>query len=434
MAFVFNDAVRGEVPLMIGLCGGPGAGKTLSSLKLAKGIQNVRGGPIALIDTEGGRAQKYVDIVPFKTVVMRPPFNAARFDEAIDAARALNPACIIIDSMSDEHEGEGGMLDMHEAELTRMAGSDWSKRERMTQAAWIRPKGERKGLVNSLYQITTPMIFNFRAREKTKQIKNERGKMEPTNIGWQPIAPSEIVHAMDVMAVLPLKSDGVPLWRSGDVNQDFVIKHPIQFRGVLVDGEPLSERMGAALAQWARGDVIGGSAGRTSGAQTTQPGSAQDDASAIMASGRRSAASGMDALKAWWTALSPAMKRQVKPLMDSELKPTALAADDPVEDPFDDIPESAKVAAPASSAADVEKAGAAGSISEPPPAHSSPSEFLEQCRAHIAAATDADALGAWFRSEEQKQLRLQHELMADEIDDLQSAVKARVTALRRQEG
>ncbi|WP_428029769.1 hypothetical protein [Ancylobacter sp.] len=94
--------------------------------------------------------------------------------------------------------------------------------------------------------------------------------------------------------------------------------------------------------------------------------------------------------------------------------------------------DSAKPAA-APQQADADEAPAADSppVGERAP---SPSEFLEQCRAHIAAATDPDALGAWFRSDQQKQLRLQHELMADEVDDLQSAVKARVTALRRQEG
>lgn len=335
MTFKFEDAIRTEVPLMIGLCGGPGAGKTLSALRLAKGIQAVRGGPIAVIDTEGGRAKKYVDIVPFKTIVMRPPFNPARFSEAIKAALVLNPACVIIDSMSDEHEGEGGVLDMHEAELNRMAGGDWQKRDRMTQAAWIRPKAERKALVSSLYQIMTPLIFNFRAREKTKQIQNARGKMEPTNIGWQPIAPSEIVHTMDVMAVLPLKSDGVPMWKSDKVGEGFVIKHPIQFRGVLLEGEPLSERMGTALAEWARGGspsqpAEGHPSGetrpaaRTPAPPTEPPGG---DHSEALAEGRMAAGYGRSALEAWWKRMPADTRTALKPVLDSELKPTAEKVD-----------------------------------------------------------------------------------------------------------
>lgn len=334
MTFSFRDAVRDEVPMMIGLCGGPGAGKTLSALKLAKGIQQVRSGPIALIDTEGGRAQKYVDIVPFKTVVMRPPFNPARFGEAIRAALAINPACVIVDSMSDEHEGEGGVLDMHDAELTRMAGNDYAKRERVTQAAWIKPKAERKTFVNSLYQITTPLIFNFRAREKTKQIKNDRGRMEPVNIGWQPIAPSEIVHAMDVMAVLPLKSDGVPMWKSDKAGEGFVIKHPIQFRGVLAEGEPLSERMGAALAEWARGGSPSRPAPSTSPAGASAPAAASpegggrgDSFDAVLAEGREAAARGTPVLEAWWRRLDRQTRKALVDALDAELKPRAAQAD-----------------------------------------------------------------------------------------------------------
>lgn len=320
MTFHFEDAVRKEVPLLIGLCGGPGAGKTLSALKLAKGIQSVRPGPIALIDTEGGRAQKYVDVVPFKTIVMRPPFNPARFAEAINAALAINPACIIVDSMSDEHEGQGGVLDMHEAQLDKMAGNDWAKRDRVTQAAWIKPKQERKTFVNGMNQITTPLIFCFRAREKTKQIKDDRGKNVPTNIGWQPIAPSEIVHLMDVMAVLPLKSDGVPLWKSEKVGEDFVIKHPLQFRGVLTEGAPLSEAMGAALATWALGGKTassppGPTASRpASSDQAPQDGAGQDIDSDIarlfhehVAARIRDAVDHVD-LISWWN--SDAQKTQ----------------------------------------------------------------------------------------------------------------------------
>jgi ABC-type lipopolysaccharide export system ATPase subunit len=40
-------------PLIIGLEGPPGAGKTASALLLAEGIRRVRGGDIRVLDTEG---------------------------------------------------------------------------------------------------------------------------------------------------------------------------------------------------------------------------------------------------------------------------------------------------------------------------------------------------------------------------------------------
>ncbi len=36
---------------------------------------------------------------------------------------------VIDDSMSHEHIGAGGYLEAHEAELDRLAGKDWGKRE-----------------------------------------------------------------------------------------------------------------------------------------------------------------------------------------------------------------------------------------------------------------------------------------------------------------
>ncbi len=48
-------AVREQVPLLLGLMGPSGGGKTYSALRLAKGIQSVAGGDIYMIDTEARR-------------------------------------------------------------------------------------------------------------------------------------------------------------------------------------------------------------------------------------------------------------------------------------------------------------------------------------------------------------------------------------------
>lgn len=168
--------------------------------------------------------------------------------------RAQRPSCIIIDSASEEHEGSGGLLDFHDSELERMAGSDWAKRERVGQAAWIKPKANRLEMLNGLMQITTPLIFCFRAREKTKQVANAQGKQVPTNIGWTPIAPPEIVHSMDIFALLPIKSDGVPMWKGNTAYEDFSIKLPRQFASLFPADKPINQQMGQAMSVWALGD------------------------------------------------------------------------------------------------------------------------------------------------------------------------------------
>jgi hypothetical protein len=252
-SFEIKPAVREQVPLLIGLMGPPGAGKTYSALTLADGMREVAGGPAVLIDTEGGRSKKYADLFNFQRMDFAAPFKPSDFLAAIRQAVTVKPCAIIIDSMSDEHEGEGGVLDWHDTELDRMAGADWAKRERVGQAAWIKPKADRRSMINGLLQIQIPLIFCFRAREKVKQVKDERGTMVPTNIGYMPIAPSEIVHAMDLNCVLPPKSDGVPVWRSDKMGEDFIIKLPEFFKSIFTEGRPITKTTGKLLAEWAKG-------------------------------------------------------------------------------------------------------------------------------------------------------------------------------------
>lgn len=263
--FVAKPAIREQVPLLVGLGGPPGAGKTFSALVLAAGIQRHRGGDIVALDTESNRMLAYaprkgekadnLNTFDFKHVPFSPPFRSLDFLDAVRQQLPSKPAAIIVDSASDEHEGEGGLLDFHDRELDRMAGNDWSKRERVGQAAWIKPKGERREMMNGFLQIMTPLIFCFRAREKTKQVKNDNGKMTPTNIGWTPIAPPEIVHSMTLFCLLPIRSDGVPMWRGNTAYEDFSIKLPRQFQGIFPEGKRLDADMGFRMSEWAMGDA-----------------------------------------------------------------------------------------------------------------------------------------------------------------------------------
>jgi len=245
--FDAKPAARQEEPLLLGMVGPPGGGKTLSSLRVAKGIQSERGGPIIVLDTEGGRSRKYADVIPFECCEFSPPCRPEDFLTAIKQQVARNPATIIVDSMSDEHEGEGGYLEWHDEMIPLMGNNEW--------AAWAKPKASRKKLISGILHIKTPLIFTFRAREKTKQQpKPGSSKKEIVNIGWQPVAPLEIVHTLDLCCILPPRANGVPVWKSDKIGEDFIIKLPNYLAPFIKDGAAMSEEMGAAFARWARGD------------------------------------------------------------------------------------------------------------------------------------------------------------------------------------
>jgi len=122
---------------------------------------------------------------------------------------------IVVDSMSHEWAGEGGVLDWAESELDRMAGDDWKKREACKMASWIKPKMEHKKMVQRLLQVKATVILLFRAEEKVKMEKvlDERSGKEKTAIvpiGWQPICEKNLPFELTVSFLLTPDAPGMP--------------------------------------------------------------------------------------------------------------------------------------------------------------------------------------------------------------------------------
>lgn len=245
-------AVRGRVPLLIGMTGPSGGGKTYSALRVATGIKKIVGGKVFLVDTEANRAKHYADHFDFHHVPFAPPFAPLDYLDAIEHCVAQGATVVIVDSTSHEWEGEGGVLEMQHDELDRIAGDDWKKRERCVWLAWQKPKREHRRLINRCLQLQVHFIFCFRAKEK---IKITKGK-EPTKLGWMPIAGIDMVYEFAVNCLLPPGADGVPEWKPGEEGSKQLVKLPIWARDMFAGGKQLDEEVGEKLAQWAEGDDV----------------------------------------------------------------------------------------------------------------------------------------------------------------------------------
>lgn len=247
----FNDslAVRGETPLLVGLVGPSGTGKTYSALRLARGAQEVGGGDIGVIDTEAGRAKHYADKFKFRHLDFGAPFSPLDYLAAIEHFVKKGVKHIVIDSMSHEHEGRGGVLEMHSAELDRMAGNDYKKRDSMSMLAWSKPKQQRRRLLNEIVQMRANVFFCFRAKEKIKPVKGG----QPLQLGWMPIAGEEFVYEMTLKFALLPGAGGVPSWRSEYPGEQAMMKLPAQFQHLFAQPRQLSEEIGRDLALWASG-------------------------------------------------------------------------------------------------------------------------------------------------------------------------------------
>ena len=233
MTYNFRPAIREQCFTLTGFAGPSGSGKTYSALRYAMGLAD--GGRIAMIDTEARRGLHYADQFDYFYSELAAPFSPERYIEAIQAAEKAGAKVIIVDSMSHEHEGPGGVLEMHETELTRMAGDDFRKRESCKFAAWIKPKKEHNRCVNTILQVKAHLIFCFRAKEKLKLIKNERGKMEPVAMGWQPICTDRLEYEMTALLMLPPGSMGQPELREG------ATKLQEQHRAIFATGKPIDD-------------------------------------------------------------------------------------------------------------------------------------------------------------------------------------------------
>ena len=262
--FESTKATRGRGNLTIGLIGPSGGGKTYSALRLATGIQRVDPGPIFVIDTEARRATHYAptegeSVDPskgrfdFHHVEFLAPFGSLDYLEAIDHCISLGAKTIIIDSMSHEHEGEGGMLDRHESECLRLM-KEWQKDRNTVQfSAWAVPKAERNRLKQRMLQIPANFILCYRAKDKLKPVKGK----EPEKLGWMPIGDLVFLFEMTVCALLLPGAGGVPTWAPEEAGEKMLTKLPGYLANVFGGSpRPLDEAAGEAMAKWAAGGVV----------------------------------------------------------------------------------------------------------------------------------------------------------------------------------
>ena len=234
MAFEIKPAVRERVNLRICLAGESGSGKTHSALMLAAGISGDKR-PL-VIDTESRKSLMDAGRFEFDHADFEPPFTPERFVEAIRAGEQAGYAAIIVDSISDEHEGPGGLLDMRDAISTSGPGG------------WKEPKRRHKAMMQAFKQCRSTLIFCARADEKLDMTqRDERGKTIVTKLGWTPVTERRFRHDMVLMLTL---HEGAP----GQIDLSLPNRVPEDFRLTFVDGRKIDRAMGEQIGKWARGE------------------------------------------------------------------------------------------------------------------------------------------------------------------------------------
>lgn len=251
MPFEFRPAKRENVGLLLGLAGGTGSGKTYTAMRLASGICGDK--PFAVIDTEAGRAKHYADFFRFDHGDLRAPFRPGAYVEAILAADKAGYPAIVVDSMSHEHAGEGGVLDWHDEELERLTKGDAGRRDAMKMVAWITPKTAHKQMVQQLLQVRAHLLLCFRAEPKieiakdgAKTVVREKQGLNVGPGGWTAITDKQLMFELTASFMFFAERPGVPV----------PIKLQEQHRALFPPDQVITEASGAAVAAWARGGAV----------------------------------------------------------------------------------------------------------------------------------------------------------------------------------
>jgi hypothetical protein len=269
-------------------------------MRLAKGICGDKA--FAVIDTEAGRAKHYAGQFKFDHGDLKGPFSPDAYAEAIMAADKAGYPVIVVDSMSHEWAGDGGVLDMQEHELDRMAGDDWKKREACKMAAWIKPKLSHKHMVQRLLQVRAHLILCFRAEQKIEMVKQDgklviQPKQSLTGLdGWISVTEKNLPFELTVSFLMLASAPGVGM----------PIKLQEQHKPLFPSGKLIDEECGRRIAAWAAG---GEAPRKTAQASEPEPEAPTD----LIAMLEAEAAKGWPALQAKWQALSEEQREDVGP-------------------------------------------------------------------------------------------------------------------------
>jgi hypothetical protein len=175
--FAPRKAQKHSVKLKMAIQGPSGSGKTEGALALAKNF--VPNAKVLVVDTENDSASLYADRYDFDTISLTAPYTSERYKKAMQAAADGGYDVLIVDSLTQQWDGEGGILRRKEA-LDRQPGSN-------SYTNWSTYTPEHTGFVEFIKQLPVHTICTMRTKQEYVLETNAKGKQQPRKVGTAPI-------------------------------------------------------------------------------------------------------------------------------------------------------------------------------------------------------------------------------------------------------
>jgi hypothetical protein len=174
--FTPRKAEKHSVKLKMAIQGPSGSGKTEGALALATNF--APDAKILVIDTENDSASLYADRYNFDTISLTAPYTSDRYKKAMQVAAQNGYDVLIVDSLTQQWDGEGGILRRKE-EKDRSGGNSFTN--------WASFTPEHTGFMEFIKQLPVHTICTMRTKQAYVLEKNDRGKETPRKVGLDPI-------------------------------------------------------------------------------------------------------------------------------------------------------------------------------------------------------------------------------------------------------
>ncbi len=220
-----EKASKSKSYMRVALQGASGSGKTYSALRLAFGL--TREHNIAIVDTENGSAHLYSSLGDYHVLQLSAPFTPERYMEAIDVCIANGVHTIVIDSLSHEWEGNGGVLEMHGSSSGSNSFANWAK---------ITPR--HNALIQHILNAPAHIIVTLRSKQEYALKKDDRGRTTPQKLGMKPIQRDGIDYEFTTVLAIDMNHKAVAV---KDRTGLFPLDTPFT----------ITEEVGKRLLQWA---------------------------------------------------------------------------------------------------------------------------------------------------------------------------------------
>lgn len=195
MTMRLTKATRRKTKMKLGLAGVSGSGKTYSALLLAQGLAGNLD-KVAVIDTENGSADLYAHLGEYSTLSLDAPYTPERYVEAIEVCEKSGAEVIIIDSMSHEWDGKGGILEMH----SNMVGNSFTN--------WGKLTPRHNKFIDKILQSPAHIICTMRSKQD--YILNEKdGKQVPQKVGLKAITREGVDYEFTLVFDIDIKHNAI---------------------------------------------------------------------------------------------------------------------------------------------------------------------------------------------------------------------------------